>query len=558
MILPALFRRTLIFIAFLFLVAFSLALVQKLTLGTLPPVATGIGALTAGIAIGVCAIAMITTDDYLTPRHTVLFFISTSFIALSLGIGLTAFFAVNEQYPTSVVQIFGLGSLAAAVGYSIFAWMRSREAHLLPTEYRPESNILKQTLLPISASVLALAVSSGSLILTVAAIELPTFSTTIAENTTGSEQPQEAAPDFRGLLPERAEDAFQRAKEALQEGRYRAAHSAFQRAANLRHPDANYELAMLYSDDGYLRDFEKVHEHFEMAIASGHAEAIYQVANARRHGRLNYEKDLFEARRLMEIAAEKDHVKAQSALAHMLTNGEGGPIDNSAALYWFKQAAQLGDKLAQNDIGIFYLQGKGVEADPATGIEWLTRAAEQGVAVAEYNLGQAFHSGQIVEKDYEKAHLYFQRLAEKNIPYGFQMLGLQYLHGQGSAKNETNAFNAFREGAARGDTVSQYYLGYCYLKGLGTKRDSSAALRALTAAAKKGHPEAQLLLGDIYREGEIILADPVEAMKWYNLSANNGSTEAASALEKLTANLSEEELDDVQRRIQLYYREADG
>ncbi|HLS28144.1 MAG TPA: SEL1-like repeat protein, partial [Opitutales bacterium] len=74
----------------------------------------------------------------------------------------------------------------------------------------------------------------------------------------------------------------------------------------------------------------------------------------------------------------------------------------------------------------------------------------------------------------------------------------------------------------------------------------------------KGHPEAQLLLGDIYRDGEIILADPIEAVKWYNLSANNGSSKATTALQKLTANLSQEELDDVQRRIQLYSRETGG
>src|SRR5699024_1163001 len=124
-------------------------------------------------------------------------------------------------------------------------------------------------------------------------------------------------------------------------------------------------------------DFDKAHEHFEKAIENGHAEAIFRVASAYRHGTLNYEKDLFEARRLMEVAAEKDHVKAQSALAHMLTNGEGGSVDHATALMWFKKAAALGDKLAQNDVGIFYLRGKGVEADPAKGIEWLTRAAEQ-------------------------------------------------------------------------------------------------------------------------------------------------------------------------------------
>ena len=547
-----------VFIAILFLAAFGLALIYKLILGTLPPVATGIGAVAAGIAISVCVAAMNKADDYLTPRHTVLFFVLTGLVTLLLGAGMITFL-VSEEYPVLFIQVFGLGSLAVAVAYCISAWMRSRENYLLPKQYRPEPDVLKQTVVPLLCSAVALTVASGSLILTVEALDFPLGITEFVEET---EIEKEEVPltmaELRGMLPERAEDAFQRAKEALNEGQYSAAHSAFQRAAALRHPDANYELAMLYSDEGYLQDFDKVHEHFEKAIASGHAEAIYQVANARRHGRLHYEKDPREAQRLMEIAAEKNHVKAQSALAHMLTNGEAGPVDNATALYWFKQAANNGDKLAQNDVGIFYLQGKGVEADPAKGIEWLARAAEQGVAVAEYNLGQAFYSGQFVERDYEQAHLYFQRLADKNIPYGFQMVGLQYLHGQGSDKDEKSAFSAFREGAARGDTISQYYLGYCYLKGLGTRRDSSAALRALKEAAKKGHPEAQLLLGDIYRDGEIILADPIEAVKWYNLSANNGSSKATTALQELTANLSQEELDDVQRRIQLYSRETGG
>lgn len=540
----ALARRTFLFLAFLLFVSFAVVFVHKLIEKEPYSMAAAVGAGATVAVMAVCCIGMVKTDDYLTPLHTRIFFLITAVIAGTLGLGLLIFFTVSNDYPASFLRSFGAVPAGIAAVYLFIAFTRIKEAYSLPAEYRPEGKRLVGAVLPLGVSIPALAVASVAALFTIKDLDVSTgLPDSVFEESENGDPVEDTSREVR------AEEIFQLAKQAQRENGYRGSFDLFQQAADLGHAEAHYELALIYSGKGFLQDSGKAREHFEQAAEIGHLESTFRLGKAYRHGELGLKPDYAKARAYLEKAATEGHLDSQTQLGHLYNRGEGVEADHEAAFHWFLKAAEQGDPVAQNDVGIFYLNGTGTEKNTEKGIEWLTRAAEQGVAVAEYNLGRALYTGEIVAKDLDKAHTYFKRLADKEIPFGFQMIGLQYLHGQGSPKDENAAFEAFAEGAARGDTISQYYLGYCYLEGLGTEKNSSAALHYLGQAAAKNHPEAQLLLGHLNLGGTVILQDSLEAAKWFELAAQNGSEEAASELADLEAELTPDELAQVDERI---------
>ena len=76
-----------------------------------------------------------------------------------------------------------------------------------------------------------------------------------------------------------------------------------------------------------------------------------------------------------------------------IARGGGVPQDDTQALYWYRQAAEQGDAMAQNHLGSIYTKGLGVPQDYTQALYWYRRAAEQGQAVAQASLGFRYHRG---------------------------------------------------------------------------------------------------------------------------------------------------------------------
>jgi len=75
----------------------------------------------------------------------------------------------------------------------------------------------------------------------------------------------------------------------------------------------------------------------------------------------------------------------------------------------FRQAAQQGDPVAQNNLGRMYADGRGVERDSEKAAQWFTSAARQGNVDAEMNLGIAYLYGQGVANDQTHACSWFSK-----------------------------------------------------------------------------------------------------------------------------------------------------
>ena len=86
------------------------------------------------------------------------------------------------------------------------------------------------------------------------------------------------------------------------------------------------------------------------------------------------------------------------------------PRDAAQAVAWYRKAAEQGDAVAQNNLGVSYAKGEGVPRDAAQAVAWFRKAAEQGNAVAQKNLGVSYAKGEGVARDVAQA-VYWQALA---------------------------------------------------------------------------------------------------------------------------------------------------
>ena len=83
------------------------------------------------------------------------------------------------------------------------------------------------------------------------------------------------------------------------------------------------------------------------------------------------------------------------------------------ALEYFKEAAELGDPLAQYFTASMHDEARGTPLDYARAAFWYGLAAEQGDPSAQCRLGQMYRDGEGVGKDSEKSLYWFTKAAEQ-------------------------------------------------------------------------------------------------------------------------------------------------
>ena len=70
----------------------------------------------------------------------------------------------------------------------------------------------------------------------------------------------------------------------------------------------------------------------------------------------------------------------------MYENGQGVAQDYSAAMKWFRMAADQGHEKAQYNLGFMYYQGQGVPQNTSEALRWLHKAQVQGDEIAKQGI----------------------------------------------------------------------------------------------------------------------------------------------------------------------------
>ena len=91
--------------------------------------------------------------------------------------------------------------------------------------------------------------------------------------------------------------------------------------------------------------------------------------------------------------------------------------DFTTAAILYKKAAEQGDRLAQNNLGVMYALGEGVLQDYAEAVRWFKLAAKQGDSAAQYQLANSYYSGEGVLQDYVQAHMWMNISAASGDKY---------------------------------------------------------------------------------------------------------------------------------------------
>lgn len=161
------------------------------------------------------------------------------------------------------------------------------------------------------------------------------------------------------------------------------------------------------------------------------------------------------------------------------------------------QAANLGDKEAQCDLGWFFHDGIVVEKDKMKSLEWFRKAAKQGHVNAQSKLACCYEEGFGISINYKKAFKWMHRAAQKGDPVAQSNLGLYFLNGTGIEKDEKQSVEWYRKAASQEDPEALFQLGKCIEQGVGADKNDEEALGYYRRAANLEMKKAQHRLNGI-------------------------------------------------------------
>ena len=197
-------------------------------------------------------------------------------------------------------------------------------------------------------------------------------------------------------------------------GDHSAALANYQRAADMRHREAQCNLGHLYEKG------------------------------------LGVAKDAVIAARWYRAAADAGFAKAQNNLGALYDGGEGVGVDHGAAAFWYEKAAAQGNASALNNLGILHEDGV---VDPGRGPD-LTRARELYAGAAALGHAHALNNlGYLcmVSDAHEEAARHFRAAADKGFAEATHNLATLHENGLGVRRDLRQAAALYKEAAGAGE-----------------------------------------------------------------------------------------------------------
>ncbi len=268
-------------------------------------------------------------------------------------------------------------------------------------------------------------------------------------------------------------------------GEFEQAEQAFRSALAGRDPAAMVAIGERLADGRCVdRDPEMASEWYRRALVFRYPPAQTRLGVAYLKGE-GVERHVDEGRRLLRLAAGRDHADAQH---------------------------YLGESLSEQI------------ASRAEGVKLLERAAAQGHPLAQIRLGELYKDGEILSASAAGSR-------------------------RETAPHLVRAREYFEQAAAQGMVDAQFELGQMHAQGLGTRQDFEQAARCYLDAARRGHAKAQFNLGFLYAHGQGVEQDDGRAYQWYRISERSGHALAARNAALVQRKLSDKEREMADWRV---------
>ncbi|WP_246811220.1 MULTISPECIES: caspase family protein [unclassified Mesorhizobium] len=194
-----------------------------------------------------------------------------------------------------------------------------------------------------------------------------------------------------------------------------------------------------------------------------------------------------QARKAIQQAADRGHVRAVFELGYLYATGTGVAVDRKQANTFYAAAADKGDPYGMTSWGRALFHGSGVERDTAKGLDLLLKAAAMGHTYAMNDLGAIFTEGRNgVTADQARAVAFLEAGVERQDMYSMNLLGRNYLSGAGVDKDPKTALALFQKATELGQPYAPSNLARMYRDGVGVERNPAEAQRLFEMATMRG------------------------------------------------------------------------
>jgi TPR repeat protein len=198
-----------------------------------------------------------------------------------------------------------------------------------------------------------------------------------------------------------------------------------------------------------------------------------------------------EAKKAIEQAADRGHVRAVFELGYLNATGTGMPVNRKQANSFYAAASDKGDPYGMTSWGRALFNGYGVERDTGKGLDLLLKAAAMGHTYAMNDLAAIFTEGRNgVPADPARAVAFLKAGVERQDMYSMNLLGRNYLAGTGVGKDPKTALSLFRKSMDLGQPYAPGSLARMYRDGIGVAQDVAEAQRLFELAAGRGDQSA--------------------------------------------------------------------
>lgn len=317
------------------------------------------------------------------------------------------------------------------------------------------------------------------------------------------------------------------------EGKSKEAFQLIEKSANNGNPRAMYIMAQYYND-GYevvkinVKErnnwCEKAFPYKEPLSMYGYA--TWCVEDGSEEQKRIYSQIFSDIKEMAEL----DDIIAKATLGCMYDCGYGSEQNKSAALEWYRKAAEQGNANAQCNLGYMYRNGNGITQDYEGAVNWYRKAAEQGSARGQYNIGSMYYNGTGVSKNYDITAKYLIKSAEQGFAHAQYWVGFFYENGYGVEQNKSTAAEYYKKASDQGNINATFNLGKMYAYGDGIIKNYDEADKLFTKYVKKSWDCFRI--GEIYEEAD---KNYEKAIKWYTKASEyeNPETDALIALGRI-------------------------
>ena len=294
-------------------------------------------------------------------------------------------------------------------------------------------------------------------------------------------------------------------------GKSREAARYFRPAAEAGHTLSQYMCGrILYEGDGVTKDLQKAAVFLKYAADSGNADAAYLCGKLLAEGK-GVKKDSTKAEYYLKIAADNGNLDAMYILGNFIpdnlnyleTAANKGHIPSiiayaykldqelnepQKAFEYFNKAAEQHDPEALCNLGVFYENGRGVEKDIEKAGGYYREAAMLGNSLAQYNYAVLLES----EGNKDEAIKFFKMAADRNDPDA----QLSYANLI-APSNIEEAAKYSHLSADAGNAKAQCLYGQLLYVGRGCEMNKHMSRKYIEASAKQGYDRAIRLIKEL-------------------------------------------------------------